>query len=117
MTVGRMLQCSPFGNEFPEFAGQGELGQAVGELRQTALAEHLGHEILIHCSFATVRVELTFSQFDSLAQHHAQRDVRELQLVGHPERLADVVAVFHEGLAVAGRGRVHGRSARSWHRC
>lgn len=41
---------------------------------------------------------MTSRQFDCFSKHHAQGDVSEMQLIGYFQCIADIVAVFNEGL-------------------
>ena len=51
-------------------------------------------------------VEMACGELHGLAQHHPEGDFPELELAGYFERLADIVAVFHECLS--GQGRAEG---------
>ena len=45
-----------------------------------------------------MRVQMACSQFHGLPEHDAERDVFDAEFMGYLQRLADVVAIFHEGL-------------------
>ena len=51
-------------------------------------------------------VEMSLSQLDCLAEHHAKRHSSNGKFVGHSECLANVVAVLYESLS--GKGGVEG---------
>ena len=83
------------GNGLPQFSCQ----RIVLADAASGLGQHLADEPLVHGGSSAVSVQMSLSQLDRLAQHDSQRDVCKVQLVGHCQRLTDVVAIFHESLS------------------
>ena len=87
------------GEEFPEFSGEGEVGDAGdGGWGAIAFAGKSGDEVPVHDDVAAVGVEVALGELHGLADHDAHGDGGDSFLVGCAKGVADVVAVVNEGL-------------------
>ena len=80
---------------FPELTGEGDVAQVDVA---TGFAEQPVDECLVHRRLAAVGVEMSGGELDGLAQHHAEGNAGNTELMGHAQGLTDIVAVFDEGL-------------------
>lgn len=86
-------------NKCPQFAGQVEAADAGTDVfTASGFAGQRGDEIAVHRHLSAVCVQMALGQLDGLAYHDAQCDAGYAEVVGQLQRLADEVAVVHEGL-------------------
>ena len=80
----------------PQFSGQRD---ATDIDITRGFMQHLLDERLVHRGLTAMGVEMARSQFDGLAQHHAQGDLLEAEFVSHLQCLTNIVAIFHKSLS------------------
>ena len=63
-----------------------------------SFCEHLLYEGLVHRCLPAMSVKMACGEFHGLTEHHAEGNILDVEFMGDLQRLADIVAVFHERL-------------------
>ena len=84
-----------WGHEVPEFTGEGDVFYLRGGIRDGGGCGHLCEETLVHGDFVGVGVQMSFCKFHGFANHDAEDDAMESELVGSVEGGTDEVAIVN----------------------